>query len=85
MNPGTLNTQNDAPLANPLGRPRFRGEPTPSLRVPVTSGNRELLRRLRADEMLAWRAADVKSRRPFRIRLEQFATEPFFRLNVNHV
>ncbi len=30
----------------------------PSLRVPVTIGNREKLRRLRAAEMLAWEAAD---------------------------
>lgn len=30
----------------------------PSLRVPVTSRNREMLRRLRAAEMFAWEAAD---------------------------
>jgi len=30
----------------------------PSLRVPVTTSNREKLRRLRAAEMFAWEAAD---------------------------
>ena len=35
----------------------------PSLRVPVTEGNRALLRRLRAAELSAWEAAD---RRPYR-------------------
>jgi hypothetical protein len=32
--------------------------PAPSLRVPVTSSNRAILRQLRAAEMFAWEAAD---------------------------
>ena len=41
----------------------LRQNPTtaPSLRVPVTSSNREKLRHLRAAEMCAWEAADHKA------------------------
>jgi hypothetical protein len=35
--------------------------PAPSLRVPVTARNRELLRRLRAAELSAWEAAGAGS------------------------
>jgi len=43
--------------------PMCRPNPTtaPSLRVPVTSSNREKLRRLRAAEMCAWEAANHKA------------------------
>jgi hypothetical protein len=36
--------------------------PAPSLRVPVTTSNRAILRRLRAAEMSAWEAADRNPR-----------------------
>ena len=36
--------------------------PAPSLRVPVTSSNRAILRQLRAAEMFAWEAADRQPR-----------------------
>jgi hypothetical protein len=38
--------------------------PAPSLRVPVTTGNRAILRQLRAAEMFAWEAADRHPRQP---------------------
>jgi hypothetical protein len=44
-----------ATMVRDLGR---RGCLAPSLRVPVTADNRELLRRLRAAEMSAWEAVD---------------------------
>jgi hypothetical protein len=67
--------------------PRFRARsnvsPAPSLRVPVTVGNRELLRWLRAAELAAWQEA--KPRRTFRLRLSRFNGGPLFRLNIAKV
>jgi hypothetical protein len=36
---------------------RLHADPAPSLRIPVTPGNRALLRRLRAIEQAAWQGA----------------------------
>jgi len=36
--------------------------PAPSLRVPVTSSNRAMLRQLRAAELCAWQEADCRLR-----------------------
>jgi hypothetical protein len=36
---------------------RAHTDPAPSLRIPVTPGNRSLLRRLRAIELAAWQGA----------------------------
>ena len=62
--------------------PRTNVHPAPSLRVPVTVGNRELLRWLRAAELTAWQDAEAKSRRVFRLRLSRFHCGPLFRLNI---
>ena len=39
----------------------FRANPAPSLRVPVTAGNRAFLRWLRAAELSAWEAGQAYS------------------------
>jgi hypothetical protein len=36
---------------------RLHADPAPSLRIPVTPGNRSLLRRLRAIEQAAWQGS----------------------------
>ena len=64
-------------------RLRFGGGTAPSLRVPVTAENRELLRWLRATEMSEWERPHTKPRRSFRIRLSRFSCPPLFRLNIN--
>lgn len=51
-----MKTENETAALVPLGHPN--PATAPSLRVPVTSHNREKLRRLRAAEMCAWEAAD---------------------------
>ena len=69
----------------PLRCPRSNVNPAPSLRVPVTVGNRELLRWLRAAELSAWQDAETKPRRKFRLRLSRFSRGPLFRLNIARV
>jgi hypothetical protein len=44
---------------------RFNTSTAPSLRVPVTTANRALLRRLRMEELSAWEAGRICSRRCF--------------------
>jgi hypothetical protein len=44
---------------------RFNTSTAPSLRVPVTTANRTLLRRLRMEELSAWEAGRICSRRCF--------------------
>ena len=63
-----MKTEIETTAASPIFRPN--PATAPSLRVPVTSSNREMLRRLRAAEMCAWEAADRQvwqrmSSRPF--------------------
>jgi hypothetical protein len=52
-----------AAMVRRIGR---NGCMAPSLRVPVTADNRELLRRLRAAEMSAWEQADITARNGLR-------------------
>ena len=59
--------------------------PAPSLRVPVTAGNRELLRWLRAAELSAWQDPEARQRSPFRLRLSCLNRGPLFRLNIAKV
>jgi hypothetical protein len=73
-----LNTKDLA--TKPLRRVRSNVNPARSLRSPVTVGNRELLRWLRAAELSAWQEA--KPRRAFRLRLNRFNCGPLFRLNI---
>lgn len=73
-----LNTKDLA--TKPLRRVRSNVNPARSLRVPVTVGNRELLRWLRAAELSAWQEA--KPRRTFRLRLSRLNGGPLFRLNM---
>jgi hypothetical protein len=73
-----LNTKDLA--TKPLRRVRSNVNPARSLRSPVTVGNRELLRWLRAAELSAWQ--ETKPRRPFRLRLSRFNCGPLFRLNI---
>ena len=59
--------------------------PAPSLRVPVTARNRELLRRLRAAELSAWEAADAGSGlRSGHIPVRDDANHIVSPLNPNH-
>jgi hypothetical protein len=44
---------------------RLCADPAPSLRVPVTAGNRALLRWLRAAELSAWEAGQAYSGKLF--------------------
>jgi len=44
---------------------RFNPGTTPSLRVPVTTANRALLRWLRREELFAWEAGRICSGGPF--------------------
>jgi hypothetical protein len=73
-----LNTKDLA--TKPLRRVRSNVNPARSLRSPVTVGNRELLRWLRAAELSAWQ--ETKPRRAFRLRLSRFNCGPLFRLNI---
>jgi len=66
-----------------IGSQMFHASPaaTPSLRVPVTGRNRDLLRRLRAAEACAWEEADQNPQRRtlaqaflYQTVLPQFAT-----------
>src|SRR5262245_37600731 len=59
-------TTTDRPVTLPTTT-RFQGT-APSLRVPVTAGNRALLRWMRTAELSAWQNADRKNRRLMRLR-----------------
>lgn len=77
-----MNQFNKALAAAPPRCPRTNVQPAPSLRVPVTVANRELLRWLRAAELSAWQNADARPHRAFRLRLSCFDRGPLFRLNI---
>lgn len=78
-----MKTEHDAPHTAIQNGSTFNTGTAPSLRVPVTPANREILRRLRAAELSAWQDADVQPHQPVHIRLRRFTCPPLFRLNVN--
>lgn len=55
---------------------RLKQSTAPSLRVPVTPGNRVFLRCLRAAELSAWEAADRKPYRQVRSQTPIFSVRP---------
>ncbi len=57
-----MKTERETTMTAVVQIPRQNPAPAPSLRVPVTTGNRAFLRRLRAAEMFAWEAADHNPR-----------------------
>jgi hypothetical protein len=52
-----MQTKLETSVASVWHSARLHADPAPSLRIPVTPGNRSLLRRLRAIEQAAWQGA----------------------------
>jgi hypothetical protein len=51
---------------------QLHADPAPSLRIPVTPGNRSLLRRLRAIEQAAWQGSPAGRSSPSEIHQSKF-------------